>query len=636
MPVTRQDYEKKSRGMPPRVSRHILVQCLGMSEEDMNKAGFHINWDTIGIDKALNAWSRAKESEVTRAELHHKLAKAVNLGLSESTDWFDFLIPEECQNHPVSSYINHKYANCPCSMEVTERDYSKISRGMPPRMWKHILRECFGIADADLYKAEYKNWFKSIESTICDALITWSQAQEVRVSKRKLYETFVEARNMGLCQTTEWFDFLIDPDCQNQLPTFTETAKPKYKKLPFMQECLVRMLHNPLPIHVMLTSFLIKLFYVGTLTSCAIQFSLYMLLLWGGCINYLVTQGSVIQFFKFRLTANVITTFKQCVISKNNFFKFLMFISAVIHFMLLIAQQNKIVEVLKNKQTERCPIISVTYGIVILMVQTPLLLCLLLKESKSFRFIPNQHIVAVYGQRKHERFFHEIVLSYITWSVGGAIIAYAIRDMASPISVFYISCFTAICIVILWACTLDRDSICLWIDVTTVFCNMKRIVRSSPCSLLLLSFVSFTCYVINFACVIYKAFTPYNTIDLYTISDNSNKLITACLSTLVVLNIQRIFDLYPEERRHPRWEMFVFVLLYVINTCLGVSNFNQCTLLYAWSGSLVFPVSGFMPVDLANLCPATNETVTSMTIMNMTTVHNMTFSGDMVTQPLMP
>ncbi len=196
MPVTWQDYIKISCGMPPRVSRHILTQCLGMSEEDLNKAGFGINLYIIGIDKALNAWSQAQESEVTRAELHHKLAKAVNLRLSESTSWFDFLIPEECQNHSAISDINHRHANCQCSMKVTERDYSKISRKMPPRMWKHICRECLGISDADLYKAEYKNWFRSIESSIFDALITWSQAQEVRVSKKNLYERFVEARNI--------------------------------------------------------------------------------------------------------------------------------------------------------------------------------------------------------------------------------------------------------------------------------------------------------------------------------------------------------------------------------------------------------------------------------------------------------
>ncbi len=259
------------------------------------------------------------------------------------------------------------------------------------------------------------------------------------------------------------------------------------------------------------------------------------------------------------------------------------------------------------------------------------------KESMSFRLIQKQHIVAVYGQCKPERFFHEIVLSYITWSTSGMIIAYVVRDMVNPLSVYYISCFTTISIMILWACTLNKDSICLWIDVTAFFCNTKTKIRSSQCSLLSFGIVFFTFYIINFAFVIYNAFTPYNTVDLYTISDNS-KLITACLSTLVVLNIQKIFDFYPEERRQSPWEIFVFVLLCVINTCLGASNFNQCTLfLSPWFDSLVFPVSGFIPIDSANLCLATNETLTKMTIMNMTTVHNMTFSsGDMVTQPLIP
>ncbi len=55
MPVTKQDYKKISRGMPPRVSRHILVQCLGMSEEDLDKVGYLSNWDASVIDAALNA-----------------------------------------------------------------------------------------------------------------------------------------------------------------------------------------------------------------------------------------------------------------------------------------------------------------------------------------------------------------------------------------------------------------------------------------------------------------------------------------------------------------------------------------------------------------------------------------------------
>ncbi len=179
---------------------------------------------------------------------------------------------------------------------------------------------------------------------------------------------------MGLCGTTEWFDFLIHPDCKNHLPTFnTEIARPQYKKLPFMQECLVRLLHNPLPIHVMLTSFLIKFYYVETLTSYAFSFSVIMFLSWMFYAVFCSSFGIADQIWAFCQSEKVITpTSEQHVVSKQNF---LIWISAAMHFMLLIEGRNTIVEVLKNEQMDRCPVISVTYVIVILMIQTPLLLC---------------------------------------------------------------------------------------------------------------------------------------------------------------------------------------------------------------------------------------------------------------------
>ncbi len=551
--------------------------------------------------------------------MHNKLVKAVNLGLSETTDWFDILIPTEYQNHPTSSYTENRNTNCPCNMAVTECDYSKISRGMPPRMWKHILRECFGISDADLYKAEYKNWFKSIESSIFDALVTWSQAQEIRLSKKNLYGKLAKARNMGLCETTEWFDFLIHPDCQNHLPPFTEVARPQYKKLSIMQECSVKLIPNPVYIHIMLTSFFIKFLYVSMLTSCALPFSVDMQKVW---VWYLAIYGIMFVLLHFLpwnsdMNAQVITTISE-LIPKHNF---LILISAVIHFMLLIEEQNKIVEVLKNEEKGNCPIISFTYGIVLSMIQTPLLFSFLPRGSthmSSFRFMPHQDIVAVYGQWKPQRFFHEILLSCITWSTSGMIIAYFVRHMASPTTMFYTSCFTAIIIIFIWVSTLDADSICLWIDLFSFFKNIKAKICSSPCFVSFAIIVLFCCYFVIFGAVMMEVFKLKNVSDDYTISDKNNELITVCLSTLVVLNIQRIFDFYPEEKRRPHWEMFIFIILYLINSGLGASNFRQCSG-NPWVDSLIFPLSGFIPIDMPNVCQAAkvNQPLTKMMISNI-------------------
>ncbi len=529
MPVTEDDYKKISDGMPPRMSGHILTECLGISDA----------WYPELEENRYNdlmTWSNRQTSEVTRAILYDKLAKALHMEICESSDWFDFLIPVQCKNH-YSSIVEMQNIcttdDCPCSMEVSERDYSKISRGMPPRMWKHICRECLGISDADLYKAEYKNWFQSIESSICDALITWSHAQEVGVTKARLYGKFVKARKLGLCETTEWFDFLIPNDCRCRVPSFgTEIRRPERTKPGILEECRVRLLSNPLGIHILLTSFMVQLLY-------GIKFRDEMgtgILLLNSFLRLITLVNVCLACSGFVQIAS------PFVIDLKSKIRIVFLLSGVIHSITLLTIENYVVSYVLN----------------IVLIQIPLLF--VGAEIIPTFFVTKQQITAVYGMYRPQRFFHEKILSFINWSVCGVMTACFVQlnfDLNST-SVFYISLFTAIAIVFVWFSTLDRDSPDFYQQLISLFLLISKFCSIDKILVLLGSIAGAIGLIVIYVLLILH----YE--HHFVIRENTD-LLKDCICTLVILNIQRIFYFNAEGKRQFIVEVYVVVGVYILN-----------------------------------------------------------------------
>ena len=599
------------------MSSHILTECLGISDVlDAEHEPQRYDY--------LITWSNEQTNEETRASMYNRLLKAVHLGLSESSDWFDFLIPLECKNHHCSNEeIPNACTNtdCSCSLAVTEQELSKICHKMPPRMWKHVCRVCLGISDADLFKAEYKNFFRSIELSAFDALLTWSQAQEGGVTKARLYGKFVKARNLGLCESTEWFDLLLPIECQNHLQmSKTKIVRTPLRRLTFLQECFVRLLHNPLHLHIMLTSFLVKLLYTKILMSCATVFS-FVTLLWIWFSAIAVFFG-IIFHYRGRCCVSVKhTQTLKSVLGTTQKCNFFFFLSSVLQFVLIFMSHGKIVESIKGY--DGCAFLSLSYGIVIVMVQIPLLLKLTVSESISnFKFIPLHQITVVYGQYKPLRLGHEILLSYITWSVTGMILAYVIRSTLNPIWISYTSCFTAIGIIVVWACTLDHDSIssikCSW----TGDSDGPTDTKASCCKAFYT--IGFNSFHMLFSCILFFFHSQSEKLWGHITFDDS-ELIMACISTLVILNMQRIFGLYTEDRRRPRWELFVFILLCVLNAYMVISNPSKSTFTrwFFYCSKLFFPMSGFAPIDF-NAGVYYYHTSTTMNMTNTITASNVT------------
>ena len=577
MALTKEDYSKISRGMPPRMATHILTKCLGISNV-WNAAEFEAH-----RYKCLMTWSNDQTNEVTRAIMYDKLLKAVHLELCESPEWFDFLIPQECKNHHSSDKdIAHTCTNadCPCNMKVTEQEFSKISRGMPPRMWKHICRECLGISDNDLHKAEYKNMFKFLESSIFDALITWSHAQKVRVTKARLYRKFVIARNMGLCESSEWFEFFIPQECQKHIPSpVTEIIRPQGGKIGILEECMVRRLPTPIQIHVMLTSFIVKLLYGKSLTF-----------LWG-CL-FVTFFCPLLTFLSVRGSSIVLHTKSKAKLG------IVYLLSLVFHFIALIVAEGHMM----------------SYFVNIYIIQLILLL-INAENTSTFRFLTKRQITAVYGMYRPKRFFYEIELSFINWSVLGMMAAFCVRLKANPstTSVFYISCFTTVINMIVWASTLDQDSCqCITYKVQcqrkTCCCFCRGLCATIATIVCIFPFIIIS-GVICFA-LLTESSLPKE--PLPSIMYENNDLVIACISTLVILNVVRICNFCPEENRRPVREYLSFFMLHVINTCVLHYRLSKCdfktdfetsfdqvvhNVIKVWY-QIFFPFNGYSPYDL--------------------------------------
>ncbi len=159
--VTGEDYENLAEKMPERRWKQILTECLGVPEELCNHANkkFPAVYDKI-VD-SMNLWTKSSTHGcaaffLTRLELYKKLVKAHELGMCDSTEWFSFLVLPNCVAKGGCMFVQPKYLShscLKCDAQVTEGELSKISRHMPPQMWRHICTECLGVSDADLDRA---------------------------------------------------------------------------------------------------------------------------------------------------------------------------------------------------------------------------------------------------------------------------------------------------------------------------------------------------------------------------------------------------------------------------------------------------------------------------------------------------
>ncbi len=296
-PVTEEDFRQLLLNMPERTFKHILVRCLNIQEDSLP---FFIMVPVARAELVslfLHRWSQNLDYQL-RSNLYNKLLKAKTLGLCSTTEWCEFLVPSTCIVKCQFTAENYKrYHSCAeCNTRVTEQELSQISRTMPPRMWKHICRECLEISDNTIHGIEYRNAFRFWKNTIFDVLKAWS-LKEFNPTRGELYKKLLKARSLGICESTEWFEFLIPPSCRIHFPIEEsyDTDRQQEIQLSKSKLLLVRLMENPLRSHFMLVSLFIKLSNYGMSHKINHQDLLYL----GQGVIWVITGLIGYMFIRF-------------------------------------------------------------------------------------------------------------------------------------------------------------------------------------------------------------------------------------------------------------------------------------------------------------------------------------------------
>ncbi len=146
-------------------------------------------------------------------------------------------------------------------MNLTERDLSVMSRKMPPDKWKYILRECLDISEADISRAEYSCRGEAVQGVIFKVLNTWKDDQDFPVTRQDMYIKLEQARQLGICQTTDWYQFLLPEgvhrDVAQPAPQMQIGIFPK-------EGILLWILNNPLQVNYLMSAVIFQFCFTST------------------------------------------------------------------------------------------------------------------------------------------------------------------------------------------------------------------------------------------------------------------------------------------------------------------------------------------------------------------------------------
>ncbi len=151
-------------------------------------------------------------------------------------------------------------------MNLTERDLSVLSRKMPPDKWRFILRECLDISEADISRAEYSCRGEAVQAVIFKALHTWMEGESPPLNRLDMYHKLDQARTHGICQTNNWYQFLLPDHFQLDTPHQGSINSAQHMENGIMQRkgILLWILSKPLEINFMISALILHLYFTCT------------------------------------------------------------------------------------------------------------------------------------------------------------------------------------------------------------------------------------------------------------------------------------------------------------------------------------------------------------------------------------
>ncbi len=555
-PVTEEDFRQLVQNMPRRTFQHILETCFDIPKDSLQKGErFYV---------PLHRWSQKLENQLTRSQLYNKLQKAKRLGLCSTTEWCEFLVPStcivKCQFTAENVERNHSCAECNTKVDPNT-DLARISRNMPPRLWQHIVSECLEVSDAEIYIQEYKSGFKWLRNIIFDILYAWWK--KVNPTRAQLYEKFTRAISLGICESTEWFEFLISPSCRIHFPVeergIHDTERQQGIKLSKSKQLLVRLMENPLGLHFMLVSLFIKLNY-------GISHNIYPPL-------SLALSMCVFPLLIFRVPVSLEYCLSLEYVPKLNL---MYLILAILNFLSMYMGESSYGSLIVTWIVQCVFIMSTPYATCIHTTKP----CFSMTPNKEavdkVWFVTQRDIVTVYGKYRPHCSALETFVNYMTWSYTGILMAYIIMYIweLNATTIRQLSVLSQIAIITMWLMTFNEKSFYSCRDVKMLSkALLSWIILSTPA----LIFIPVFFLVVWFS-VLNHVDELVIVIDLIACSSlppGPSELVTSCLVTLFIINLYRIFNFLPEEKRSWYQEYFTCTLMWWIISFV---------LTYKWSG----------------------------------------------------
>ncbi len=631
-PVTEEDFRQLVRNMPRRTYRHILEACFNIPEDSLQTG------EPVSV--ILHRWSQNLGYQLTRSKLYNKLLKAKRLGLCSTTTWCEFLVPSacilECQFTAENDERDHSCAEC--NTRVTEQELSQISRTMPPRMWKHICRECLEISDNTIHGIEYGNAFRFWKNTIFDVLKAWS-LKEVNPTRGKFYEKLLKAIDLGICESTEWFDFLIPPSCQTHFPIqergIHDTESQQVVKVSKSKQLLAQLLKNSLRLHIMLVSLFIKLNYgISDNISNSTVFIHSLIVLYGITCEWGKTV--MLPFICSGTFEKILSGICRCAFGKslpgicrcafeNILPKYVPKLNLM--FLLLAIVNFLAILVLESSASSFIVTSIVQWGFLMLTICTTVMTSHRATVD-TFWFVTQRDIVTVYGKYRPHCSTLETVVSYLTWSYTGILMAYIIMYVweLNATTIIQLSVLTQIAIITIWLMTLNEKSFYMLRDIQMLF---KALLSWNIPVLIILAV---------FACIwpiwpnkhVDNSWfnkhvdNNYDLIACSSLPSGPPELVTSCLVTLTLFILYRTFSFLSEEKRSIIWEECISLLmLIIVSFVLAYRWSRDFNAEFGWNMAIRLFLILFNPLSPYELCAivvshnTTENTTVTQSMFNM-------------------
>ncbi len=142
---------------------------------------------------------------------------------------------------------------------VTEQVLSEVIRKMPVKdgQWKQILKECFGLTESDIYKAEYACKTEGLEVVISRLLLDWQHRQPKPATRKQMFEILTSEKGKDICKDLSWCEFLVTGVHNDHNKLCNEIEHDP------VRDFLISELNHPLYWHMLIMSMVMYLYYMN-------------------------------------------------------------------------------------------------------------------------------------------------------------------------------------------------------------------------------------------------------------------------------------------------------------------------------------------------------------------------------------